>query len=79
MLDKELRDGNISDAKPSIRGLALTHVMYTDDIVLFSKATINDAKRLVDCLEKYCTWLGQSINKGKFGIFFSKHTGPNSR
>ena len=52
MLDKELRDGNISDAKPSIRGLALTHVMYIDDIVLFSKATINYAKRLVDCLEK---------------------------
>nr|POF02849.1 hypothetical protein CFP56_10907 [Quercus suber] len=79
MLDKELRDGNISGAKPSIRGLAITHVMYADDIVLFSKATKNDAKRLADCLEKYCTWSGQSINRGKFGIFFSKHTGPNSR
>nr|POF02844.1 hypothetical protein CFP56_10902 [Quercus suber] len=79
MLDKELRDGNISGAKPSIRGLAITHVMYADDIVLFSKATRNDAKRLADCLEKYCTWSGQSINRGKFGIFFSKHTGPNSR
>ena len=79
MLDKELRDGNISGAKPSIRGPAITHVMYVNDIVLFYKATRNDTKRLADFLEKYCTWSGQSINKGKSRIFFSKHTGPNSK
>ena len=64
MLGKELRDGNISGAKPSIRG---------PDIVLFSKATRNVAKRLADCLEKYCTWSRQSINRGKSVIFFSKY------
>ena len=79
MLDNELRAGNVSGAKPSARGPAITHVMYTDDIVLLSKATRNDAKRLVDCLEKYYTWSGQSINRDKSGIFFSKHTNPNSR
>ena len=79
MLDKELRDGNISGVKPSIRGPTITHVMYADDIVLFSKATKNDARRLADCLDKYCSWSGQSINRVKSGIFFSKHTGPNSR
>lgn len=62
MLDKELKEGNISNAKPSIRGHALTHVMYADDIVLFFKATRNDAKKLADCLEKYCTWSRQSVN-----------------
>lgn len=36
MLDKELRNDNISGAKPRIRGPAITHVMYADDIVLFS-------------------------------------------
>ena len=79
MLDNELRAGNVSGAKPSARGPAITHVMYADDIVLLSKATRNDAKRLVDCLEKYYTWSGQSINRDKSGIFFSKHTNPNSR
>ena len=79
MLDKELRDGNISGVKPSIRGPTITHVMYANDIVLFSKATKNDAKRLANCLEKYCTLLGKIINRGKSGILFSKHTGPNSK
>ena len=79
MLDKELRDGNISGVKPSIRGPTITHVMYADDIILFSKATKNDARRLADCLDKYCSWSGQSINRVKSGIFFSKHTRPNSR
>ena len=46
MLDNELRAGNVSGAKPSARGPAIMHVMYTDDIVLLSKATRNDAKRL---------------------------------
>ena len=46
MLDNELRAGNVSGTKPSARGPAITHVMYTDDIVLLSKATRNDAKRL---------------------------------
>lgn len=74
MLDRELVAGNISSAKASVRGPALTHVMYADDIVIFSKATRNDARILSNCLNKDCIWSGQSINKCKSGIFFSKHT-----
>nr|POE84817.1 putative ribonuclease h protein [Quercus suber] len=66
--------GNINGAKASIRSPTLTHVMYADDIVLFSKATRHDARTLSNCLEKYCDWSGQSINRAKSGIFFSKHT-----
>lgn len=55
------------------------HIMYMDDIVLFSKATRKDAERLALCLEKYYKWSGQAINRGKSSIFFSKHTGPNYR
>lgn len=77
MLDRELSLGNLSSAKASVRGPALTHVMYTDDIVLFSKATRKDAKTLASCLEKYCVWSGQSLSRTKSGIFFSKHTTAN--
>nr|POE97435.1 hypothetical protein CFP56_05430 [Quercus suber] len=77
--ERELGAGSISGTKPCARGLAIMHVMYTDDIILFSKATRNDAQRLANFLEKYCLWSGQSINKSKSGIFFSKHTGPRSR
>ena len=53
MLDKELNSGNVSGAKASVRGQAITHVMFADDIVLFSKATRKDAETLATCLEKY--------------------------
>ena len=79
MLDRELSLGNISGAKASVRGPALTHVMYADDIVLFSKATRKDAETLASCLEKYYEWSGQSLNKTKSGIFFSKHTTANCK
>ena len=79
MLDKELCSGNISEAKASARRLAVTHVMYADDIVLFAKAMRNDAEILTTCLDRYCDWSGQSINRSKSGIFFSKHTYSSSR
>nr|POF21454.1 putative ribonuclease h protein [Quercus suber] len=53
--------------------------MYADDIVLFSKAIRHDARTLSNCLEKYCDWSGQSINRAKSGIFFSKHTLAENR
>jgi len=50
MLDRKLSLGNLSGAKASVRGPALTHDMYADDIVLFSKATRKDAETLASCL-----------------------------
>ena len=44
-LERELGASNISGTKPCARRPAITHVMYADDIILFSKATRNDAQR----------------------------------
>jgi len=79
LLDKELHSSNFSGVKASPKGPALTHVMYADDIVLFSKATRHDVEILASCLDKNCDWSGQSINKNKSGICFSKHTSPPIR
>ena len=53
--------------------------MYADDIIFFTKATSKDAHNINVMLEKYCSWFGQSINKIKSGVFFSKHTHPSHR
>ena len=58
ILDHEFCSKNISGVKASIGGPAITHVMYVNDIILFSKATRNDASNIVSCVEKYCNWLG---------------------
>ena len=74
LLDWEFHFKKISGVKANLNGPAITHVMYVDDIVLFSKATRMEAKAINECLDMYCKWSGQYINKSKSGIYFSKHT-----
>ena len=74
LIDHELKLKNINGIKTSISGPTITHVMYANDIVIFSKASRRDAACLVRTLDKYCKWSGQSINMKKSGVFFSKHT-----
>lgn len=70
LLDQELRQKSISGIKTSKRGPVITHVMYADDIILFSKATRNDATTISRILDKYCLWSGQLVNRNKSDIFF---------
>lgn len=79
LLNRELSSGNICGAKASANGPALTHVMYADDTVLFSKATRYDAGILAQCLDKYYNWSGQNINRAKSGIYFLKHSRASIR
>nr|POE63937.1 putative ribonuclease h protein [Quercus suber] len=53
--------------------------MYADDIILFSKATRNNADAIVKCIQKYCNWSGQSLNTSKSGVYFSKHSSHQNR
>lgn len=80
ILDYELAQNNISGIKASIRGPSISHVMYADDIILFSKASKKEATNMIKCVDKYCRWSGQKINNNKSGVFFSKNTpGQNRR
>jgi hypothetical protein len=74
LLEREHLNGKLSGVKTNIGGPAITHTMYADDIMLFSKATSREAMVLNDCVEKYCTWSGQQINRQKSGLVFSKST-----
>ena len=74
MLDHELRQSNIKGIKTSKSGRTITHVMYADDIVLFSKTTEKDVETISEILEKYSLWSEQLANRSKSSIFFSPST-----
>ena len=79
LIEHEPRLKNVTGIKTSISGPTISHDMYADDVVLFSKASRKDAESLVRTLEKYCRWSGQAINRSKSGVFFSKHTQSQTR
>ena len=79
LIKYDLSQKSIAGIKSSISGPTISHVMYANDIVLFSKASRKDATNLVRTLEKYCTWSGQAINRSKSDVYFSKHTHSQDR
>ena len=74
LLDWEFHLKKINGVKASLNGPAITHVMYTNDVVLLFKATRMEAKAISECLDMYYKWSGQCINRRKSGIYSSKHT-----
>ena len=52
----------------------ITHMMYVDDIILFSKATRKNTSAIMNYIDKYCMWSGQKLNALKSRVFFSQNS-----
>lgn len=57
-IKNELMKGNFSGVKMNKGGIPISHVMYANDIMIFSKANTHYVEALNDFLEKYSSWLG---------------------
>lgn len=44
-------------------GLKITHLMFTDDLLLFSEATKEQAKCVMNCINTFCDMSGQKVSK----------------
>uniref|UniRef100_A0A803QC21 Reverse transcriptase domain-containing protein n=1 Tax=Cannabis sativa TaxID=3483 RepID=A0A803QC21_CANSA len=64
-------EGCIQGFKISKDGLAITHLMFADDIILFGQASLKEAKGFLKCLQDYCSWSGQAVNYHKLTVHFS--------
>ncbi|KAI0492194.1 hypothetical protein KFK09_026461 [Dendrobium nobile] len=56
----------------SSEGPKITHLLYVDDALIFSHASVELAKTLKTVVEKFCKWTGQKINVSKSQLLFGK-------
>ncbi|XP_020701076.2 uncharacterized protein LOC110113008 [Dendrobium catenatum] len=52
----------------------ISHLLFADDILIFSEAKVKDVKELRRIINNYCDWTGQKVNHSKSMILFGKNT-----
>lgn len=50
-------------------GPCIPHLLFTDDLLLFTKATTSQAQRVPETVQNFCSIPGQSVNKAKTTFF----------
>ena len=58
----------------SRRAPSITHLLFTDDRMVFCRATRDECDRVLKVLEDYEGDSGQKLNKEKNSLYFSKNT-----
>ncbi|XP_072075678.1 uncharacterized protein [Arachis hypogaea] len=57
----------------------ISHLCFADDLILFAKASLNQAEVINKCLNAFCESSGQKVSQHKTRIFFSKNVRNNVR
>ena len=73
LIDKEENLGFLHTIKMAKACPPISHLLFADDVMIFSRANANEARVILRCLSTYSSWLGQHINMSKFAIFFSRN------
>lgn len=76
MLEQEERQGSIHSVKVSWAAPFISHLLFADDLLIFSRANVQEANQILIVLEEYSQWLGQRVNLAKSALFCSSNTHP---
>ncbi|XP_026384858.1 uncharacterized protein LOC113280452 [Papaver somniferum] len=70
-VDSLAKKGDLDGIKVCKNALEMTHLLFADDSILFSKATAKKLQTIKDDLQKNCLASGQEINFEKSSILFN--------
>lgn len=63
-------EGTWRPLRASRGSVLISHLLYTDDIILFAEATLDQVLCIKEGLSLFCKASGQSVNMNKSIIFF---------
>lgn len=55
----------------SVDNLRISHLLYADDLMLFSNASVQVAGNIKKFLHHFCQFTGLQVNNDKSNIFFA--------
>jgi len=76
-----LRDealGSLQGIKVAPLSPPISHLLFADDVMIFTRAKVQDVNAILNCLSTYSKWSGQCINLSKSVVFFSKNCSVNA-
>lgn len=63
-------DGKVLRIKVGCLSPTMTHLFFTDDILIFCKAMKEEVSNVFRCLNQYCDWTNQAFNLLNQGVSF---------
>lgn len=72
IIQNKVEEGTISGIQASRGCPKVSHLLFTNDTILFCKAADSEARSVMDILHLYKTASGQVVNENKSEVFFSK-------
>lgn len=71
LIEQKCVNRDWTPSKASKDNLGFSHLLFADDIILFSKANASGCEAISDVLEKFCRVSSQKISPNKSRIYFS--------
>jgi hypothetical protein len=65
--------------KASRSGLVFFHLIFADDLLFYTEASINSCNTITKVLADFCHLSRQKVNLSKSKVFFSPNVNPNLR
>ncbi|KAA3482563.1 LINE-type retrotransposon LIb DNA [Gossypium australe] len=78
-IHSKMKVGTWDPIRLSRSGPSISHLFFADDLVIFYKAHIDQARLLDNILSRFSKISGHKISARKSSIFFSKNTGNDTR
>uniref|UniRef100_A0A2N9I2Q1 CCHC-type domain-containing protein n=1 Tax=Fagus sylvatica TaxID=28930 RepID=A0A2N9I2Q1_FAGSY len=72
LIDREVSRRALKGVLLALGAPSISKLLYADDVLLFCGACRKEVKVLLNCVELFCKWFGQTISIEKSGWFVSK-------